>query len=226
MALPKIILPDSEEQRIKTLRALYKDAQTGLRRVVAFGLYCFNVKAALPHGQFLPWLKTHCPDIAPRTVSSYTQLTSNVLDACGIKVADYLQIGSTLPICRNGKFLLMAEKKVPEAVKSLREKICSLVDGKSQRQLLLEFTQVDEDNQPKRGQLKGSKGLTKEQRLNARQREHAAFIAELKVRLNNLGDDCDELADAKHAGEPEVKTEAAELLPKVENFFRFLKSLA
>ena len=37
MALPKIILPDSEELRIKTMRALYQDAQRGLRRVVALG---------------------------------------------------------------------------------------------------------------------------------------------------------------------------------------------
>lgn len=228
MALPKIILPDSEEQRIKTLRALYKDAQTGLRRVVAFGLYCFQVKAAMPHGQFMNWMAKELPEISGRSARAHMGMTANVLEACGVKVSEYLQIGSALPICRNGKFLLMPEKKVPEAVKPLRDKICALVDGKTQRQLQLEFTQVEDDGEElrsKRGRLKGSSGLTKEQRAAAKQREHAAEISELKQRLEDLGDECDELADAKHAGNPEVRDAAEAIRPKVENFFRFLQSL-
>jgi len=221
MALPKVILPDSEELRIKTLRALYNDAQTGLRRVVAFGLYCFQVKAAMPHGQFMPWLKKELPDLGDRTVRTHMGLTKNVLEACGIKMADYLQIGCTQPICRTGKFLLMPEKKVPAEVKPLREKICALVDGKTQRQLQLEFTQVDEDEngelKPKRGQLKGSKGLTKEQRLAAKEREERERIEDMELDAKDWIKWAEKHADDKHIGSmaatmPPKLREAAELI--------------
>src|ERR1051326_1943922 len=131
------------------LNQLYREAQNGLRRVVAFGLYCYEVKDRIPHGKFGPWLKEHCPDISWRTVRCYMQLSSTVLENCGLQINDFLQIGSTLPFCRGGKLLLLEDDKVPAEVKPLREKICGLIDGKSARQLFLEFKTAEEDENGK-----------------------------------------------------------------------------
>ncbi|MGH9591706.1 MAG: hypothetical protein ACRD5L_01350, partial [Bryobacteraceae bacterium] len=86
-------------------------------------------------------------------------------------------------------------------VKPLREKICALIDGKTQRQLFLEFKQADEDSdKPKRGRLKGSSGLTKEQRERAAARAEQERLMELEEQAGETADWLLENADAKNAG--------------------------
>jgi hypothetical protein len=46
-----------------------------------------------------------------------------------------------------GQFLLIADKKVPESLAPMREKIFELVDGKTQCSLFLEFKQCEEEEE-------------------------------------------------------------------------------
>lgn len=133
--------PDSVETAtmIGLINQLYREAQNGLRRVVSFGIYCFHVKNRLPHGQFERWIEANCPNISYRSSRQYMQMTAGALEHCGINVSTFLQNGSALPFCHPGEFMTAEEKCVPEGMRALRAKIFELIDGKSTRQLLLEF---------------------------------------------------------------------------------------
>lgn len=133
--------PDSVEiaTMIGLINQLYREAQNGLRRVVSFGIYCFHVKNRLPHGQFERWIETNCPNVSHRSSRQYMQMTAGALEHCGIKISTLLENGSALPFCHPGEFMTMDEGRVPEEIRPLRAKICELIDGKSSRQLLLEF---------------------------------------------------------------------------------------
>ena len=161
---------------------LFKDAQTGLRRVVAFGLYAWHVKLnCLRHSQFLPWTEGigQQHGISYRSVNSHMNLTKSVLGACGVKslkpfMANWQsQICSALHISRCGDLLLLPIAEIPKQFQPLREKICSLIDGKSARQLFFEFKQADEDGEVKHGRNKGCKGTSKAQRDAAKAAEEA-----------------------------------------------------
>ncbi len=125
------------KQEAKQITKLYQDAQNGMRRVVALGLYCHQVKENLPHGEFAKWIEANCNDVSYQSVRAYMLLASNVLEASG------LQIASVLTICQGGKALLLPDKKVPADAKSVVSKICDMIDGKSQRQLMVEFREEE-----------------------------------------------------------------------------------
>ncbi len=203
----------------KHLTKLFKEAQTGMRRVIALGLFAWELKERqLKHGEFGKWLATHCPQLATieegtgkslasRALRGYMELTKNVLEGVGFttieKYLDEAEKFSGQKNLSHGGFLLIADKKVPEAVKPLREKICQLVDGKTQRQLFLEFKQADDDDEnpkPKRGALKGSKGLTKEMRAKAAEREEQERLNELEEAITENITWLLEIADAKSLG--------------------------
>lgn len=202
----------------KQLTKLFADAQTGMRRVIALGLFAWQVKETqLKHGEFGTWLAQHCPKLATvdsvtgkarasRALSGYMELTKGVLEGVGFPtIGKYLTEAakfSDVKALSHGGFLLLADKKVPEAVKPLRDKICQLVDGKTQRQLFLEFKQADddEDAKPKRGRLKGSTGLTKEQREKAAARAEQERLNELEEEIVESNDWELEIADAKSLG--------------------------
>lgn len=112
---------------------LYDEARNGLRRVVALGLFCFEIKAHIKHGEFQQWLKEHCADVGFKSLEAYMTLTKNVLEGCGC------QISSALGICQGGEILLLPDAEVPTESRKLRSQICDIIDGKTQRQLMLEF---------------------------------------------------------------------------------------
>jgi len=160
-------LKSKDDQAVAAeLTSLYRDANDGVRRIVAFGIYAWHVKLELlKHGQFLPWLKAYCPDVTPRTVQSNMALAESALHHCGV------QIRSMLRICQGGKLLLLEDAKVPEKAKPLRDKLLALIEGKSASALFAEFKQAEEDVsgqlKPKIGRLKGQGGATKDQRHQA-----------------------------------------------------------
>lgn len=125
--------PDQDTIEADNLRSLYADARNGLRRVVALGLYCYQIKARIKHGQFQAWLKANCPDVGFETLQTYLGLTKNALDACGV------QMSCALDICQSGQIFLLPEDQIPDKAKKLHRQICDLIDGKTQRQLLLQF---------------------------------------------------------------------------------------
>lgn len=142
----------------KTLTALFEDAQNGMRRMVALGLYAHEIKSQLKHGQFGPWLAEHAPGLsrefegralASMTLTRYMQLASGVLECTGYKLAEYLEKTkiTQCDLSHGGEILLLAEGEVPESSRPMREKICELIDGKTQRQLFAEFKTADEDEE-------------------------------------------------------------------------------
>ena len=221
MAFNAILKTGDDAATAKQLNKLFTEAQNGMRRVIALGLFAWQVKETqLKHGEFGAWLATHCPKLATldamgkphasRALRGYMELTKNVLEGVGFSTIEkYLDEAAKFSgnkSLNHGGFLLIADKKVPESVKPLREKICQLVDGKTQRQLFLEFKQADEDdNKPKRGRLKGSSGLTKEMREKAAARAEQERINELEETVTERIDWLLEIADAKNLGAMESK---------------------
>jgi hypothetical protein len=204
----------------KQLTKLYGDAQNGMRRVVALGLFAWELKELqLKHGEFGPWLAKHCPKLAAvdsvtgkarpsRAISGYMALTKNVLESSGFatisKYLSHISNVQTMHICHGGKFLLLPDKKIPADVKPLHEKICSLIDGKTQRQLFLEFKQAEEDDdgeaKVKRGRLKGKGGASKEQRADAKARAEQERIEDLELTTDETTKWLYEFADDKNGG--------------------------
>ena len=227
MKLPSVIpkLKSGDDSiAAKTLIKLYTDAQNGMRKIVALGLSAWEIKERqLKHGEWGPWLAANAPALAradvvtgkPKAASAltnYMDLTKGILESVGYSsVGKYLDDAAKFPnvgICGGGKFLLIADKKVPAAFKPLREKIFALVDGKTQRQLFLEFKQAEDDGESrkvKRGQLPGSKGLTKEMREKAAQRAEQERLNELEEEIIGLNARLLEIADAKNLGAMDSK---------------------
>jgi hypothetical protein len=158
---PKLKTGDDEAVAIQ-LTDLYHDAQNAVKRSVILGLYCFSIKAHLKHGQFQPWLAAHCPSVPYRTLSYHMKLASSALEACGSKINSLVAKVQTLHISHCGEILALPEAKVPEEIKPLREKLSSLIQGKTPHQLFGEFKQAEEDDAgevaPKHGRLKGHGG--------------------------------------------------------------------
>jgi len=188
-----------DEDVAEQLRSLHTDAQTGLRRVVAFGLFCFEIKMRrLKKGEFGKWLHAHAPEFAREdsktgewkassTLSSWMGITGSVLKKMHLTVGEYLDKANSqnLGIAHGGEILLLPEPKVPQSCRKLREEICDIVDGKTAHQLMLEFAQADEDDEgnlsKRRGRTKGCKGTTKEQRQAAREREEQERIEGIEL---------------------------------------------
>jgi len=220
--LPPIKIPKlddgSDKDTSKRLNKMFSDAQTGMRKIISLGLFAWEIKEAkLKHGEFGAWLSAHCPKLVTigtvtqkpkpsRSLQGYMELTKNVLESAGITTIErYLE---TVVKCANaahlkpGGFLLIADKKVPEDIKEVREKICAIVDGKTQRQLFLEFKQADDDTgRPKLGRLKGQGGATKAQRASAQERDYQERITERKLKALEIAEWLTEMSDDKGLGE-------------------------
>lgn len=218
----------TDEQTSARLKEMVAEAQNGLRRVVALGLFCFEIKSKLKHGQFQPWLQTNCPDISLRSLKSYMQLTAGVLQKCKINLKAFLAKGQSLPISHSGEILSLPDAKVPEEAKPIREKICSIIDGKSQSQLFFEFKQADEDDdklQPKRGRKKGQGGATKEQRAKAAEREELERITALKLDMEDFAKWIDKNGDDKSIGATRGSKEWNKLKEAVETLAGYMRKL-
>ena len=204
-------------------------AEEADKRRARFGLMLIWVKeqgkadGSIPHGQFGPWLEAHCPMLPRSTAGDWITQGKSALDLLRWQNSEIRNF-ETPP----HRLLAMPPDDLNGVEKERQKKLLVVIEQQKQFRALTRYTQVelkDDATVPRRGQLKGSKGLTKEQRLAANQKERGATIANLKQRIEDHGNDADELADAKHVGDPEVRAEALALLPKVANLVRFLQSL-
>lgn len=227
----------------KQLVRLFNDAQNGMRRVVAFGLLAWEVKLKVKHGQFGPWLAEHAPKLcrkdsatgSPKTthaLESYMALTKGVLETCGLTVGKYLGTVMNSPGSGNlgmGRLLLLPEKKVPQEFRSLREKICSTVDGKTQKQLQLEFKQMEEDGsgelKKKHGRLKGKGGASAAQRAAAKAALLEAEAQSANEWAEEAGATIRELADDAHWGKTLTDANAEKLLEDLQTGVDYLNQL-
>lgn len=224
----------NHKEHAERLDQLNTQAQAARRVDVALGLYCFELKEIhLLHGQFGRWLAEHKPNLvrqdhatgeakASRSLETSMSIAKSALEVCGYTVMDFIallqkQIPRARGISDAGQLMLLPEAKLPEEFKALRDDIFSLVDGKSQRQLLSEFKQVDDDGKAKRGRAKGCKGTTAEQHAAAREAERLAHIEDTELRCEEFITEANELADDTHLGVVSEKhvaavTEAVEVL--------------
>ena len=172
----------SDQEAAQKVRQLVQDAQDGLRRIIVCGLYLETIKADLPHGQFGKWLETYCPEISRRTISVWMSLTSNIREACGIKLAAAANLKS--PIY---EAITLPPEDRPEEVRDVCARMDELMAGKSARQLLLEFKQAEEDEDgnlvARRGRLPGSKSNRRRKGIQEGLDEAAAESVEFLTNL-------------------------------------------
>ena len=149
------------------------------------------------------------------------------MESCGCPTIEkYL---ATIAKCANdahlkpGQFLLIADKKVPESLAPMREKIFELVDGKTQRALFMEFKQSDDGEKPKRGRLAGQGGATKEQRANAEELERQERITERTLMAQEIAEWLIEMSDDKGLGEIAGTPELAALDKAMETARGYIK---
>ena len=229
----------------KELLKRYTDAQTGMRRVVAFGLLAWEVKETkLKHGEWGPWLAAHAPALcrtdaatgkpkSSHALDTYMSLTKGVLESLGFTVSKYLNHISNSPeggICHNGKYLLLADKTLPAEARALKARICELVDGKTQRQLFLDFKQAEDDGsgglRAKHGRLKGQGGASKEQREAAQQAATSAEHEAIRTRAANTAEWLLEVADDAHLGVALDTAEKTTLLEALDTAAGYLRRSA
>lgn len=159
------------------------------KRAIWMGMFLSNIKhrgkedGSIPHGQFMPWLEKNVPEISRTTITTYLRLSDGV--------------------CKKGKFQIDDFRHFAD-LGHLPPQLEKMIEGKTQQQLFLEFKQTEDGVNPKRGQLKGSKGLTKEQRVSAKMRVEEAELNALRLRVETFCSEANELADALHIGHPEL----------------------
>ncbi len=142
------------------LCALHKDAQDGLRRVVALGLYCFYLKSLCKsQNGFGLFLKDHCPELAREkavsqragkhwvptsSLSAAMQITMLVAKQCGLNMHEAAELSD------GGRVLQLPPAELTPPQKKFVQAVFDFTEGKSQRQLLAEA----------RGASKGEEGAT------------------------------------------------------------------
>ena len=136
---------DETAEVANRLEEMFRDAQAGLARFIAFGLYGHEVKELrLKHGQFGDWIKEHCPGIPWRTAQHYMAMTKGLLYACGCKIEDYVQMRKRCAFAHGGELILKDVSDLPESVRPLASKMRAMIEGKTAKQLFLEFKTADE----------------------------------------------------------------------------------
>lgn len=69
---------DAYTDKAQRINAAHREAKEhaarAIERAIEAGDLLNEVKASLPHGQWLPWLSQHCPDISARTAQSYMRV--------------------------------------------------------------------------------------------------------------------------------------------------------
>jgi hypothetical protein len=211
ISIPALLTGD-DQAATEHFISLYHEAQNGLRRVVAFGLYAWFIKiCCLKRSQFLPWADAISQQhgLSRRSIQRHMELTKSVLKACGVGQVKPLLLGwqtqmrQAWHISHCGEILLLPDAEVPKEVRPLREKICTIIDGKSAQQLFFQFKQTEEDEdgneRPKRGNLTG-KGNPKAQREAAKLRLSKAEVKALELKAKHTTRWILENCDAQRLG--------------------------
>ena len=227
----------------KQLNKLFADAEQGLRRIIALGLFAWEVKETrLKHGEWGAWLAVHCPKlttidaatqkpVASRALRGYMDLTKSVLENVGFPTIEkYMETVATAANAAHlgaGKFLLIKDAKVPADLKPVHEKICALVDGKTQFALFTQFKQAEADAdgriKPKLGRRAGEGGATKEQRANAEERDRQERITERRLKAQEVAEWLLAMADDAGFGEINGTEELAALDKAMETARGYIK---
>jgi hypothetical protein len=144
------------------------------KKAVWLGIFLNEIKRrgkedrSIPHGEFIPWLDKNLPDIHQETCRTYMRLGREVCEKGKFQIADFPQYSQgNLPA---------------EALK--------LIEGKTQKQLFLEWKQVDGDGNARVGRLPGEGGSRKlsmeEQRVKSVEGafEHSGLMCKAVLQSN------------------------------------------
>jgi len=149
------MLPKGNDAAVaQQLQTLVNDANDGLRRILAAGFFIECIAGELKHGQLGPWLEAHCPQVTRRSVERWRELARNVATAAKVKCDTVSQLEGAWT---SGNFLTLPPTELPNELSEMRARIEEVIDGKTAKQLCLEFKQF-EDGKVKVGRLKGQGG--------------------------------------------------------------------
>jgi hypothetical protein len=128
---PKLKSGRDSTEVAAALDGMITEAESGLKKVVCTGLMIVAISEDLPHGQFQSWLELHLPHRSLRTCRAWKQLAMSVLEICGLQVRD----------CPFLKVATAATLSLPPLVE---KKIDKVIEGKTARQLFLQFKEARE----------------------------------------------------------------------------------
>lgn len=148
-------LPKGNDAAVaEQLHKLVTEANDGLRRILAAGFFIECIAGELRHGQLGPWLEAHCPHVDERTVRRWRDLARNVAEAAKVKTDTMSVLDGPWA---GGNFLTLPTDELPNELSEARARIDDVINGKTAKQLCLEFKQF-EDGKVKVGRLKGQGG--------------------------------------------------------------------
>ncbi|MEM9282105.1 MAG: hypothetical protein AAGA96_09780 [Verrucomicrobiota bacterium] len=104
----------------RRLQQAYDKAIIACLQPIRLGLIAIEIKGRLGHGEFIPWLKKHCPTVTRRTVSN------------AMRVARWMrgQMGNAFPISD------LIDATEGAAGSRLANSMAELMDGRSQRDII------------------------------------------------------------------------------------------
>jgi hypothetical protein len=195
------VAPDAEVA--EHLRTLVRDAEAGLKRILMCGMYIEWIAASLPHGQLMPWIAEHCPDISQRTVYNWRTLARSVCDWAGIKFATIANLDLSAD-----KLISLPVEELPSKALPWRKKIDSLLAANdTAKQLFFDLKmkqgELDMDGEtfrPKIGRAKGEGGASKQQRLSAKEARLQLEMESLELWAQATTAKLDDVADFKQLG--------------------------
>ncbi len=114
--------------------------ETAIRKVLVCGLMMIDQKARCKHGEFGPWLEKHCPEIQWRTAQRWMETSDVVVSISQIRHRVVFASGGEIPLFR---LLSMPASELPAEGVEIQEKVFSLVDGKTQKQLQLAWKDTE-----------------------------------------------------------------------------------
>jgi len=217
-----------DAQAANRLRELVKDADDGFRRVVKVGLYIEWIAANLKHGQLMPWLAAHAPEVSERTIYNWRSLAKNLCEWAGLKFASLanLQVsGDKLLDCPK-------DELSPQLAKARDKMEQALSESSSAKQLFLFLGFKQGEINPstgypsaKRGRAKGEGGATREQRARHKIKLREMDLVERQHRIKNIGEACEALAEDAGLIDPEIADERAAALPQIAKLYHLLMKL-
>ena len=133
--VPELKSGRDSEQVAQVLDGLIGEAESGLKRIVMCGLYILSVQEDLPHGSFEKWYSTYLPHRNKRSIQRWKKAALNVMEICGYKVTESKWL-------KNDTVSLLT---LPAPVE---KKITEVVEGKTMKQLMFEFKELDDNGLP------------------------------------------------------------------------------
>ncbi|MGB0579064.1 MAG: hypothetical protein ACPGVU_05115 [Limisphaerales bacterium] len=143
-------------------------ANGALLQVAACGLLLWEKQRTTKHGEFLPWLDQHCPEVPQRTAYRWIDTAKNLCQVLKLK-----------PESKHGglplhQVLLLPGEQLDGRAAKIRQRVESRIDGRSANQL---SWKAELKQREAKGQPKPSKATLKRQ---AAEQAGLAFVTRMQ----------------------------------------------